>query len=328
MSKTRVALIGAGGMANAVHYPSLASMDDVELVGLCDLMPDKLAETAQRFNVNETFSNYRGMLDKTSPDAVYALMPPYHLFDVAMDVLQAGHHLFIEKPPGLTTHQTVAMARMAEQKQLVTAVGFQRRYHPLLERCYDAVREKGEPHQITVSFLKNQEPGDPHPYYRGAIDILTCDAIHAVDSLRYYAGLSPVKKISSVVRKLDCWYDSSFTSLVHFENDAVGVLQANWRCGTRFFLLEMHTAGASSYASIDGRAEIWSDNGAEPDVSTDYLSHMGAAEEDQHIHQGFQAQARAFIDAVQAGKPPHNNLSDAVKTMELIDQIYASAQPA
>ncbi|MBT4815665.1 MAG: gfo/Idh/MocA family oxidoreductase, partial [Lentisphaerae bacterium] len=36
MEKVRVALIGAGGMANRVHYPSLATFDDVELVGLCD----------------------------------------------------------------------------------------------------------------------------------------------------------------------------------------------------------------------------------------------------------------------------------------------------
>ena len=62
MEKVRVALIGAGAMANAVHYPSLASFDDVELVGLCDLDPQKLAQTAAKFNISDTFSDYRRML--------------------------------------------------------------------------------------------------------------------------------------------------------------------------------------------------------------------------------------------------------------------------
>ena len=49
--RVRLALIGAGGMANSVHYPSLAEMDDVELVALCDLVEDKLHSTADKFGI-------------------------------------------------------------------------------------------------------------------------------------------------------------------------------------------------------------------------------------------------------------------------------------
>ena len=42
MDKVKVALIGAGSMANAVHYPSLVEFEDVEIVGLCDLVEEKL----------------------------------------------------------------------------------------------------------------------------------------------------------------------------------------------------------------------------------------------------------------------------------------------
>ena len=80
MDKIKIALIGAGGMANGVHYPSLAAFDDVKLVGLCDLVPSKLQETAERFQIAKTFADYKQMLETTSPDAVYVLMPPQHLF--------------------------------------------------------------------------------------------------------------------------------------------------------------------------------------------------------------------------------------------------------
>ena len=55
MEKVNIALIGAGGMANGVHYPSLRECEDVNLVGLCDLVPSKLQTTAERFEIERTF---------------------------------------------------------------------------------------------------------------------------------------------------------------------------------------------------------------------------------------------------------------------------------
>ena len=118
MEKVNIALIGAGGMANGVHYPSLRECEDVNLVGLCDMVPSKLQATAERFEIEETFTDYKQMLEKTSPDAVYILMPPQHLFPLAIHCLSQQHHVFIEKPPGVTLHQTKEMARAAEKKQL------------------------------------------------------------------------------------------------------------------------------------------------------------------------------------------------------------------
>jgi virulence factor len=323
MTRIRVALIGAGKMANTVHYPSLAGFDDVEMVGLCDLDAGRLAETARTFNIPRTFGDYRRMLDETAPDAVCALMPPHQLFDVAADVLERGKHLFIEKPPALTTFQTECLARLATDRGVVTAVGFQRRYHPLLRRCWEEVTRKGPVQQTVACFYKNVPPSDQHPYFRGAIDILRCDAIHAVDALRFYCGLSPVKAVASEVRNLDAWYANSFNAIVHFENGAVGVLLANWRVGRRFFKCEFHACGASAFADTDGRGDVWIDNHNDPALSLSCTEAAGA--EDAHRVQGFQAENRAFIDAVRTGTSPHNSLPDAVETMRLADLIYANA---
>jgi len=78
--KIRLALIGAGGMANSVHYPSLAEFPDVEMAGISDLMEEKLKATADKFHIEKTFTDYKKMLDEIEPDAVYVLMPPHHLF--------------------------------------------------------------------------------------------------------------------------------------------------------------------------------------------------------------------------------------------------------
>src|ERR1051325_3480295 len=101
-TKLKVAFIGAGNLANSVHYPSIAELDDVELAAISDLIPEKLAATAKKHGIATQFTNYREMLEKVECQAVYAIMPPHHVYDVALEVLNRKKHLFIEKPPGVT----------------------------------------------------------------------------------------------------------------------------------------------------------------------------------------------------------------------------------
>lgn len=323
VDKVHIAFIGAGSLANSVHYPSLVHLDDVEIAGVCDLDTTRLRSTAERFGIPRAFRDYREMLDAVKPDAVYAIMPPHLLFDVAMDVLERGHHLFVEKPPGITALQTESMARLAARNQLITAVGFQRRYHPMVHGCWREVGKKGPVHQVVASFYKNLPPREIHPYYRGAIDVLRSDAIHALDALRFYCGLADVRAVSSEVRTLDCWYPCTFNALIHFDNDAVGVLLANWRTGKRTLKFEFHAYGASAFVDADGAGRVWTDNKSEPDLSTTHTDYAGSAE--SYIAQGFLAENRAFIDGVKSGQNPHNSLEDAVRTMQLADRIYDSA---
>ena len=61
-SKTRIAMIGAGGMANGVHYPSLASFDDVEITAICDLNIDTTERVANQFNIDQKYTDFEKMI--------------------------------------------------------------------------------------------------------------------------------------------------------------------------------------------------------------------------------------------------------------------------
>ena len=72
--KVRIAMIGAGSMANSVHYPSLASFDDVEIAAICDLDAGRLNATADQYGVEKRYADYRRMVEEVAPDAVYAIV--------------------------------------------------------------------------------------------------------------------------------------------------------------------------------------------------------------------------------------------------------------
>jgi len=315
--KVRVALIGAGGMANSVHYPSLKEMPDVEMVGLCDLIEEKLHATADKFEIEKRYTDYKKMLEETAPEAVYVLMPPHHLFDIVIHVLTQKLHCFIEKPPGITSEQTRQMAFLAEEKGVIGMVAFNRRYIPLMRQCKEKIESVGEINQVVSTFYKQHDGG---PYYGGAVDILTCDCIHAVDMLRFMGG--EVVDCVSAVRHLGKKFATSFTALVEFENGAIGVLLGNWQTGARVHQFEMHTYGASVFVDPDDKAIFHLNNQLRAEIIT---AEEAAGRPEKYHTYGFFGENRHFIDCIKSGQQPETSFADAVRTMELVDLIYATS---
>lgn len=315
--KVRLALIGAGGMANSMHYPSLYEMEDVEMAALCDIAEDKLNATADKFEIEKRYTDYRKMIEETAPDAVYVLMPPHHLFDIVTHVLQQKIHCYIEKPPGVTSEQTRQFAWMAEQNDCLTMAAFNRRFIPVLRDARDRVAERGL-NQCVSTFYKWHTGG---AYYNGAIDVLSCDAVHAVDALRFIGG--DVAQVISAVRDLGKHFDTSFTAMVEFESGAVGILLANWQTGGRVHQFEMHGPGISVFCDPDVQANYHIDGELNKEVITAEEA-AGGREEKYHSY-GFFGENRHFIDCLKQGVQPESNFADAAKTMELVDMIYASS---
>lgn len=316
MDTVRVGFIGCGFFANKVHYPSLAKMNDVMIAGICDLNQERLQKTAERYRISRTFTDYREMLDKVELDAVYIIMPPHHLFDLTTDCLNRKLNVFIEKPPGITSWQTESMARIAERNGCKTMVGFNRRFIPIMRKVRDIVEERGPLSLCVATFYKNTV-GATEYYYGGAVDILTCDAIHAVDTLRWMGG--EVRSLSSSVRKLYSNYYNQFIALMEFEEGGTGVLLANWVGGKRVHTFEMHAKGISAFIDPDTQAVIYADNSPEGVV----LNTQEAAGSDEfHIYYGYYQENRHFIDCIKEDKLPETHFGDAVKTMGLVDRIY------
>ncbi|MDA0838267.1 MAG: Gfo/Idh/MocA family oxidoreductase [Planctomycetota bacterium] len=314
MSKTKIAFIGAGGLANNVHYPSIDIMEDVELVAIAELNDERLQQTADKYEVEGRYSDYTKMIDETEPDAIYIIMPPMYLHDLVMGCLERGRHVFVEKPPGMTAYQTGTWARLAEEKGLLTMCGFNRRHIPCLKAAKERIEAKGPIYQCRATFIKN---GKASGYYKGAIDILTCDAIHAVDSLRWLGG--EVVSLASDIGHFESEAPNAFNVLMKFESGAVGFLNTNWRTGGRVHSWEIHGSGISAFVDPDHEgARIHEDN----KLNADLIKPKQNDDDPMHLWFGFYQEDRHFVDCVQSGETPITHFGDAVKTMELVQRIY------
>jgi len=309
-------LIGAGGMANSVHYPSLTEFEDVEIVGICDIDEGRLNSTADRFGIEDRYADYRKMIEETGPEGVYILMPPHLLYDLSVYCLERGLHLFMEKPPGVTSFQTKQLSRHAGEHGCLTMVGFNRRYIPLMARARKMADERGPIIQGIATFYKNM--AESPPYYGGAIDMLTCDIIHAVDVLRWLCG-EPVK-VASHLRSIGADYQNSFNALATFDSGATGVLLSNFAVGSRIHTFEIHTRGFSAMVNPSEGALIYDGSEEAREIST----FEAAGSEEFRVFYGFRQENRHFIDSIRQGSQPMTNLADATRTMEFVDRIYAS----
>lgn len=320
MRTVRIGVIGAGSHANSVHYPSLFMIKEAGVAAVCDLNPDRLRATAEKYSIPGQYTDYREMLEKEELDAVYLIMPPHQLYDIAVDCLKQSLNLFIEKPPGLTRSQTESLAWYAERYGCKTMVGFNRRFIPLMKRIKGIVEERGPVNQCVSVFYKNILSQEP-PYYSGAVDVLTSDVIHAVDTLRWMGG-GDVERICSSIRRLFVPYDNSFNAMVTFKNGALGFLMSNWAAGSRVHVFEMHSKGISAFINPNDKALIYRDGHSEPEEISAFEA---AGSTEFYVYYGFLGENMHFIQCVLKDREPETCFRDAVKTMELIEKIYADS---
>ncbi|MCL4858976.1 MAG: Gfo/Idh/MocA family oxidoreductase [Caldilineaceae bacterium] len=314
--KIRIAMIGAGAMANTVHYPSLASFDDVEIAAICDLDEQRLTTTADKYGVAARHTDYRRMVEAVNPDAVYVIGPPHLMYDIWYWCLSQGLNLCIEKPMGITIHQARALAHLAAEHNCITQVSFQRRSCPMVAQLREACLKRGPIVHAVCAYYKYQ----PEPYLH-ARDRMLDDGVHAIDTLRWMCG-GEVVGVESICRRVGAPDINFFTAMLHFDSGATGVLVNSWTSGRRIFRVEMHAPGICAEAEHENKGYLYADGDTK---GVEFDTRQVAGSNEFFIYAGFQAKNREFIDAVKQGTQPPSHFGDAVKTMEVAETILAQA---
>jgi predicted dehydrogenase len=109
-------VIGTGTIAQE-HLACLSQLEDVHVVGVCDLAAVSAEAAASRFNVPRWFTNHLQLLDETRPDVVHVTTPPPTHYDLAVDAIDHGCHAIVEKPITIGAEQLADLCRRARAAQ-------------------------------------------------------------------------------------------------------------------------------------------------------------------------------------------------------------------
>ena len=136
----KVGFIGTGGISRP-HRKHLKNMDDVEVVAMCDLEKDRVAEAAEEWNA-AVYTDYKTMLENEEMDALYVCIPPFAHEEQEIITAEKGIALFVEKPVSVIMEKAREVDAAIRKNNVVSCVGFQGRYLDIITQTKDLLKDR------------------------------------------------------------------------------------------------------------------------------------------------------------------------------------------
>lgn len=129
MKKLKIGIIGSGNIVINSHLPAyLQRSNEVEVVAIAGTTPGKLEKLSKQYNIPHIFTDYNKMLKEVELDAVSVCTPNYLHAPASIAALQAGCHVFCEKPPAITIEELKRMKREARINNRILTFNFHHRF--------------------------------------------------------------------------------------------------------------------------------------------------------------------------------------------------------
>jgi predicted dehydrogenase len=283
---------------------------------VCELDEARMNTVATKYSIPRIYKDHRKMLDEIELDAVYCVMNERWLLQPALDCLNAGKHLFVEKPPGRNSEETERIRDAAVANNRFCLVGYQRRYTAVTREAMRLVQSRGPATLAVGEFHKLLSRSD------GETTTLWNDVCHVVDLVRYMAQ-SDVTEVTAYQDQHNADFRNFYVGLIRFENRCTGVVLGNRSSGGRVLRAELHGYGVGCYFTLPDRIEILEDNKPPRIVLGHELE--GGDPRDVDRYEGVLRMHEHFVACIENGETPVSDIRDVVKTSRLVDQLEGIA---
>ena len=153
--KVRVGLVGAG-YVSTYHARALRSLPFVEIAGIADLDEKRAAAIAEQFRIPKVYPSLAAMAE-AEPRVIHILTPPGSHAALALEALEMGCHVFVEKPMAETVADCDRMIQKAAEKGLVLSVNHSARMDPIVLRALEMVRQGACGEVQAVDFFRSSD---------------------------------------------------------------------------------------------------------------------------------------------------------------------------
>jgi predicted dehydrogenase len=340
--RLRVGVLGAGQIAQAAHLEACRKARNVELYALCDAADDLLGAVAAIHEPRVTYGDYERMLADPLVDAVIVAIADQFHVPMALTAIQAGKHVLVEKPMGVSVEECQALVGAVVDSGLVLQVGTMRRFDPNVAFARDFIAEQiGEVLAMRCWYCDStyryemtdavqplvrtasapvRPGGDPKADRRRYY--LLGHASHLVDTARFLCG-----EIVSVRAQLAEKYGAfSWFVSTEFANGSIGHLDLTMSVRMDWFE-GFHVYG--EHGSVVARAfQPWYFRAAEVECfsAADQTYHRPLGADGQFFRRQIEGFADTILNgALQIGADAHDGLA-AIRALVAIDRSLGSGE--
>jgi predicted dehydrogenase len=262
--KLSVLVAGCGNMGTS-HARAYHHLDSFDIVGLVSRQPESRNRLSSELGGLPTFADFDEALAATQPDVVSINTYPETHADYARKSLEAGAHLFVEKPLANTVEEAQQIVDLARKHNRKLVIGYILRVHPAWTKFIEIARTLGKPLVMRMN-LNQQSSGKTWETHKNLMKtmspIVDC-GVHYVDVMCMMTGANPVR-VSAIGARLSNEIAPDMYNYgqlqVTFDDGSVGWYEAGWgpmMSETAFFVKDV--IGPNGCVSIEDKPAGTSD---------------------------------------------------------------------
>ena len=228
----RVLVAGCGNMG-ASHARAYHQLPDFQIVGLVSRGAESRERLSQQLGGYPTFGDFHQALAETQPDVVSINTYPETHAAYATAALEAGAHVFVEKPLANTVEESVQIVEAAKRHERKLVIGYILRVHPAWQRFIEVAQTLGKP--LVMRMNLNQQSSastwDTHRALMKTMSPIVDCGVHYVDVMCQMTGAQPLR-VSAIGARLSDEIDPAMYNYgclqVAFDDGSVGWYEAGW----------------------------------------------------------------------------------------------------
>ncbi|HEX54899.1 MAG TPA: Gfo/Idh/MocA family oxidoreductase [Candidatus Altiarchaeales archaeon] len=235
----RVGVIGTGEMGQH-HVRIFSDMSDAELVGISDVNEERLSTISRRYGV-EAFLDHKELL-KHDLDAVSIAVPTTLHTKIAMDAMNKGIDVLVEKPIADTLENADLMIRRAEKEDLKLMVGHIERFNPAIIKLKELQKRLGK-----IVAISARRVGPYNPRIRD-VGVIIDLGVHDIDVMSYLYS-EEIKSVHAYAGSVMHKFEDYASILLGFKNGNSGSIETNWL--TPHKVRKLTVTGTEGIAYVD-----------------------------------------------------------------------------
>jgi predicted dehydrogenase len=325
--KTRIAVVGAGHVAQVAHIPAYRANPEVELVAIVDYDGVKARRIKEQFGFKAAYDDFNEMLKKSDADAVDLCTPNYLHAPMAIAALRSGRDVLCEKPMSRNAKEAQQMVDAAETHDRILMVAMNNRFREdaLMLQKFVGANELGEIQIIKAGWLRRATDWKDRAWFteqkKAGGGALLDLGTPLVDLSMWISNLKPAAAISCAVygRKGKDGVEDSGCAMVRFAGGACLMLEVNWNLRDERDVVYLQVYGSKGAGVLTPLQLHKSIRG----VLVNVTPTLGRQK--NYYKESYQAEIDHFIQCVRKQKEPAASGKDALGVMKIMDAMYESA---